>query len=75
MIQLFYHPTLFKRGFPGGTSGKEPACQCRRHKAVGSIPGSQRSPGCPEVRWPEVRGKQAAPLRSGGSSRQRKEQG
>ena len=19
-------------GFPGGTSGKEPACQCRRHK-------------------------------------------
>ena len=20
------------RGFPGGTSGKEPACQCRRHK-------------------------------------------
>ena len=22
-------------GFPGGTSGKEPACQCRRHKAHG----------------------------------------
>ena len=21
-------------GFPGGTSGKEPACQCRRHKSV-----------------------------------------
>ena len=20
------------RGFPGGTSGKEPACQCERHK-------------------------------------------
>ena len=20
------------RGFPGGTSGKEPACQCRRHE-------------------------------------------
>ena len=20
------------RGFPGGTSGKEPSCQCRRHK-------------------------------------------
>ena len=31
-------------GFPGGTSGKEPACQCRRHKRcrfdswVGKIP-------------------------------------
>ena len=20
------------KGFPGGTSGKEPACQCRRHR-------------------------------------------
>ena len=27
-------------GFPGGTSGKEPACQRRRHRDVGSIPGS-----------------------------------
>ena len=32
-------------GFPGGTSGKEPACQCRRHKRcrfdpwIGKIPG------------------------------------
>ena len=32
-------------GFPGGTSGKEPACQCGRHKRyrfdpwVGKIPG------------------------------------
>ena len=31
-------------GFPGGTSGKEPACQCRRHRRqnfdpwVGKIP-------------------------------------
>ena len=37
-------------GFPGGASGKEPACQCRRHKPiepanVGSIPGLGRSPG------------------------------
>ena len=32
-------------GFPGGTSGKEPACQCRRHRDVGLIPGSGRSPG------------------------------
>ena len=22
----------FRSGFPGSTSGKEPACQCRRHK-------------------------------------------
>ena len=22
-------------GFPGGTSGKEPACPCRRHKRCG----------------------------------------
>ena len=27
-------------GFPGGTSGKEPACQSN----LGSIPGSGRSP-------------------------------
>ena len=32
------------RNFPGGTGGKEPACQCRRHKRyrlgawVGKIP-------------------------------------
>ena len=31
--------------FPGGASGKEPACQCRRHKDVGLIPGLGRSPG------------------------------
>ena len=23
------------QGFPGGTSGKEPTCQCRRHKKFG----------------------------------------
>ena len=34
----------YVRGFPGGTSGKEPTCQCRRHKRrkldpwVGTIP-------------------------------------
>ena len=32
-------------GFPGGTSGKEPACQSRRHRDKGSILGSGRSPG------------------------------
>ena len=32
-------------GSPGGASGKETACQCKRHKKLGSIPGSGRSPG------------------------------
>ena len=32
-------------GFPGGTSSKESACQCRRLRDRGSIPGSGRSPG------------------------------
>ena len=32
-------------GFSDGTSGKESACQCRRHKRCSSIPGSGRSPG------------------------------
>ena len=33
-------------GFPGGASGKEPACQCWRClRDVGSIPGSERSLG------------------------------
>ena len=31
--------------FPGGTSGKESACQCRRHKKHEFNPGSGRSPG------------------------------
>ena len=33
-------------GFPGGASGKEPICQCRRHESdVGLIPGPGRSSG------------------------------
>ena len=28
-------PTAQRLGFPGGTSGKEPACQCRRRKRCG----------------------------------------
>ena len=31
---LSYH-TVNSKGFPGGASGKEPACQCRRHKRLG----------------------------------------
>jgi len=32
-------------GFPGGSVGKEPACNAGDIKDVGSIPGSGRSPG------------------------------
>ena len=32
-------------GFPGGASGKEPACRCTRHKQHGFDPGLGRSPG------------------------------
>ena len=34
-----------RRGFPGGTSGKEPTCQCRDITDASSIPGSGRYPG------------------------------
>ena len=30
-------------GFPGGTSGKEPACQSRRQRDAGLIPGLRRT--------------------------------
>ena len=32
-------------GFPGGASGKEPTCRCRRHKRYALMPGQGRSPG------------------------------
>ena len=41
---LIFALVLYLRGFPVGTSGKEPTCQCRRHKRhrfnpwVGKIP-------------------------------------
>ena len=31
-------------GFPGGTSGKEPACQCRRHMRCGLSPYVGKTP-------------------------------
>ena len=31
--------------FPGGASGKESVCQCRRYKESGSIPESGGTPG------------------------------
>ena len=44
-LLLTSSPLCQDRGFPGGTSGKEPACQCRRLRDTGSIPGFERSPG------------------------------
>ena len=47
LICVCYHDNFLNSlclgflGFPGGASGKEPTCQCRRHKR----PGSGRSPG------------------------------
>ena len=39
-------------GFPGGAKGKEPACQCRRHKRdAGLIPESGRSPAGGNADW------------------------
>ena len=31
-------------GFAGGSSGKEPACQCRRHKKCGFDPWMGKTP-------------------------------
>ena len=46
---LNYHPHNRKKQislvYQGGSSGKEPACQCRRLRDVGLIPRSGRSPG------------------------------
>ena len=33
------------QGFPGDAGSKEPTCQCRRHRDVGSIPKWERSLG------------------------------
>ena len=37
LITIFYHFW----GFPGGTSGKEPTCQCRRHEMLVLSPGGR----------------------------------
>ena len=42
----FYRSELsYFGGFPGDARGKELACQCRRHRDAGSIPGSGKSSG------------------------------
>ena len=51
-------------GFPGGTSGKEPSCQCRRQKRCGFDPwvwkipggGHENSPQCSSLESPLDRG-------------------
>ena len=46
-IYLTYHPPLLATtnlGFPGGSSGKEPACQFRRHKRSGFDPWVRKIP-------------------------------
>ena len=37
------HMTIYL-GFPGGTSGKESACPCKRHKACGFNPWIEKIP-------------------------------
>ena len=39
-----YEATVRLRGFPGGPSGKEPVCQCRRHKTWVRSPGWEDPP-------------------------------
>ena len=34
----------YQWGFPGGTSGKEAACQCRRHERLGFNPWDGKIP-------------------------------
>ena len=36
--------TIHEKGFPGNTSGKEPTCQCRRHKRHGFNPWDGKIP-------------------------------
>ena len=44
-VEGCYELPAATRNCPGGTSGKELACQCRRLRDMGSISGSGRSPG------------------------------
>ena len=40
----YMHLNVQSWGFPGGASGKEPACQCRRHKRWGFNPWDWKIP-------------------------------
>ena len=51
----FYYIFFCKLGFPGGASGKEPTCQCRRHKGLGSDPWVSKVPSrraCNPLQYP-----------------------
>ena len=46
LVHRLFHDRNSMRGFPGGSNGKEPACQCRVDvRDAGLIPGLGRSPG------------------------------
>ena len=45
LLVMYYYYIIWVIVFPGGASGKEPACQCRRHRDTGLISGSGRCPG------------------------------
>ena len=40
----FLRTDIEKMDFPGSASGKEPACQCRRHKRLGFDPWVRKIP-------------------------------
>ena len=44
-FQILFFTKLDDQGFPGGTSGTEPACQCRRGKRCGFHPWAGKTPG------------------------------
>ena len=44
-VQVSYGSMLLEGSFPDGASGKESACSAEDTRGVGSIPGSERSPG------------------------------
>ena len=61
---IFYHNiTIYTpRGFPGGASGKEPACQCRRHgfdPRIRKIPWRRKWPPIPVFLPGESRGQRS----------------
>ena len=43
-IQMFIPNSETSAGFPGGTSGKETAFQCRKHKRCGFNPWVEKIP-------------------------------
>ena len=45
IVNTEFWPSPPSSGFPGGASGKESACQCKRPTEAVSIPGLGRSPG------------------------------